>query len=94
MSDTVRVVIVGDFNPSFQAHLATNEALSHAGDALEIPLELKWLPTPALTPENAERVLAPFDAIWISAGSPYDSMEGAFAAITYARTRGKPLYGT
>ena len=90
----MRVAIVGDFNPKFQAHLATNEALPHAAEAQAIPLEIEWVATPAITQENVEQLLGRFHGLWISAGSPYQSMEGVFAAIAYGRKRGKPLYGT
>ena len=38
--------------------------------------------------------LASWDGLWISAGSPYASRDGALAAIRVARERGKPMVAT
>ena len=36
MSDAVRIGILGDFNPEFRSHHATNDALQHAARKLEL----------------------------------------------------------
>jgi CTP synthase (UTP-ammonia lyase) len=38
--------------------------------------------------------LAAYDGVWIAPASPYRSMDGALAAVRYARERGVPLVGT
>jgi CTP synthase (UTP-ammonia lyase) len=94
MKDAVRVGIVGDYNPASRYHAATDAALQHAGTALDLPVEVTWVPTPAVDAANAEKVLGQFDALWCAPGSPYESMEGALAGIRYARERGRPFVGT
>ena len=94
MKNTLRVGIVGDYNPASRYHAATDAALRHAGNALEVPVEVTWVPTPAVDEAGAEQVLGQFDTLWCAPGSPYDSMEGALAGIRYARDRGRPFVGT
>ncbi len=94
MDQPLRVGIVGDFNPSYPSHTATNEALSHAASALSLHLEPTWLPTPSLEGEGREGLLRQFDALWCAPGSPYASMEGALEAIRFARERDWPFVGT
>ena len=94
MKNTLRVGIVGDYNPASRYHAATNAALRHAGDALSTNVEVTWVPTPAVDEAGAEKALGQYDALWCAPGSPYESMEGALAGIRYARERGRPFVGT
>jgi CTP synthase (UTP-ammonia lyase) len=90
---TARIAIVGDFDAAYPSHLATNEAIDAAAAALGAAVDIVWVPTPAVEAAGAQ-MLAEFDGIWCSPGSPYKSMEGALEAIRYARERGKPFVGT
>ena len=92
MKKSVKVGIIGDFNPDYPAHIATNESINHAGDALGIDVDVHWLPTQAL--EKRPATLKQFDALWCSPGSPYQSMEGALKAIRFAREQDYPFIGT
>jgi CTP synthase (UTP-ammonia lyase) len=100
MNHLLRIGVIGDFDPSYPSHLATDEALKHAADALSLTLKITWLPTPLLddrlpvqaTPEDP--LLNPYDGLWCSPGSPYQSMEGALKAIRFAREHNRPFVGT
>jgi CTP synthase (UTP-ammonia lyase) len=94
MNRPLRVGIIGDFNPSYPSHAATNEALSHAARALSLTLDRAWLPTQSLNDEGSETILKQFDALWCAPGSPYKSMDGALKAIRFSRERGWPFVGT
>ena len=94
MNRPLRVGIIGDFNPSYPSHVATNEALSHAARALSLTLDRSWLPTQSLDDEGSETILRQFDALWCAPGSPYKSMDGALKAIRFGRERGWPFVGT
>jgi len=84
---SARIAVVGDFDPRNRTHAFTNASLEHVGMAWD------WVGTDAIDGDAASR-LAPFQGIWIAPASPYRSMEGALAAIRYARERGVPLVGT
>ena len=48
MNRTIRIGIIGDFDPKSPYHRATNDALSHAARAVSLSLDCSWLPTPSL----------------------------------------------
>ena len=92
MKQSIKTGIIGDFNPDYPSHIATNEAIIHAGDVLGISVDTKWVPTKSLEKQLA--TLAQFDALLCSPGSPYQSMEGALQAIRFAREHDYPFVGT
>jgi CTP synthase (UTP-ammonia lyase) len=94
VSDAVRIGIVGDFNPDFRSHLATNASLEHAAGKLNRKVQSEWIPTPSLATGNAEKILEGFDGLWASAGSPYKSFDGMIKGIEFARRRDWPFLGT
>jgi CTP synthase (UTP-ammonia lyase) len=94
MNQSVSVGIIGDFNPHYHTHLATNEALRHAAQALGVTVETAWLPTPALDNKVSQAELRQFDALWCAPASPYKSMNGALRAIRFAREADWPFIGT
>jgi CTP synthase (UTP-ammonia lyase) len=96
MKRPVRIAMIGDYNPEFIAHTTADDSLRHVSDALGVGVEFEWVPTASVPadPVAAARALAPWDGLWISAGSPYVSRDGALAAVRVARERGKPLVAT
>ena len=94
MSDSVRIGIIGDFEPAYHSHFATNAALYDAATRLKVPLELRWLPTPSLTETDTEKILRRWDGLIASPGSPYQSFHGMLRGIEFARTRQWPFAGT
>ncbi len=91
---SIRIGIIGDFNPNYPSHRATNESLSHAATTLAKTVDVTWIPTESLDVEASEKILQPYDALWGSPGSPYKSMDGALRAIRFAREKGWPFIGT
>jgi CTP synthase (UTP-ammonia lyase) len=92
MPETIRVGLVGDFNAAVRAHQMIPQALAHSAVAAGLQVEPTWLPTQTIT-SNLDR-LASFHALWCVPASPYGDMDGALAAIHYARTRACPYLGT
>ncbi len=90
----IRIGILGDFNPEYHSHHATNESLQHAARGVGRQVESEWVPTPSLLDTGVEKTLARFDALWISPGSPYKSMEGMLAGIQHARMGNWPFIAT
>jgi CTP synthase (UTP-ammonia lyase) len=93
MDRPLRIGIIGDFNSSYVHHVATNDSLGLAARHLAIEVEHEWVATDEI-PEDAGSLLDSYDGLWVSPGSPYRSVEGALAAIRYAREAGRPLIGT
>src|SRR5271156_1239544 len=94
VTEAVRIGILGDFNPDFRSHHATNDALQHAARKLQLKVESAWLPTPSLLEPTAPATLDAFDGIWASPGSPYKSFDGMLKGIEFARVHDRPFLGT
>jgi CTP synthase (UTP-ammonia lyase) len=94
MERQISIGIIGDFDPARRSHLATNDAIGHAADCLDTRVEVCWLPTDSLLGPAAGLRLEQLDALWAAPGSPYRSMEGALAAIRFAREQDWPFVGT
>lgn len=91
---SVRIGILGDFNPEFRSHHATPDSLQYAARKLDLKVESEWIPTPSLIGSDAEKTLESFDALWASPGSPYKSFDGMLKGIEFARRRDWPFLGT
>lgn len=91
MKTTLNVALVGDRDDAVPAHRAIPLALQLAGDACGISIQPAWVPTDWVDHGAA---LNDVDGIWCVPASPYRSMEGALAAIRFARERGLPFLGT
>ena len=94
MPDALRIGVIGDFEPAYHSHFATNAALYDAATKLKIPLELRWIPTPSLEHGNPEKILRRWGGLVGSPGSPYKSFTGYLRGIEFARTRDWPFVGT
>ena len=82
------VGIVGDFDPDNHTHQATNRGLADVG------IRFEWVSTNEVQADRPQERLAHYTGLFIAPSSPYRSMEGALAAIRFARERGVPLVAT
>lgn len=94
LTEPVRIGIIGDFNPEFRSHHATNDALQHAARKLEMKVESAWVPTLSLVEPGGHALLDSFDGFFASAGSPYKSFDGMLKGIEFARVHDRPFLGT
>ncbi len=85
-----RVGIIGEFDPTFRPHAATNDALAHSVAAEGLSISAEWLSAAAVD----VAALVRYSAIWVAPGSPYKSLDGALRAIRHARENGTPCLGT
>ena len=81
-----RIAIIGEFSPSNPTHVAT--------DAVFIDVDSVWIRTDDVSVDDPESMLAGFDGLFVAPGGPYASLDGALAAIRFAREGGVPLIGT
>jgi CTP synthase (UTP-ammonia lyase) len=94
MPNAIRIGIIGDFEPAYHSHFATNAALYDAATKLKVPLMVRWLPTPTLDGSDASKILGRCDGLIASPGSPYKSFTGMLRGIEFSRTRDWPFTGT
>ncbi len=86
--EPIQVAIIGDYNPDFPPHPATNASIRTTAAQLGSAVELEWVPTPST--DSLDR----YHAFLASPGSPYQSLTGALDKIEYARTNLVPFLGT
>ncbi len=85
--------VIGDFDPAFPPHPATDAALRHSAQRLGAGVDVRWLATDSLAAADLGRALAG-DGLWCAPGSPYRSLEGALRAVRFAREADLPFLGT
>lgn len=86
-----RIALVGDRDDACTAHLALPLALGRVSQELAAEFEARWIGTAAVTGPS---ILEGYSGIWLVPKSPYESMEGALAAVRHARVNGIPFLGT
>jgi CTP synthase (UTP-ammonia lyase) len=94
MTHAIRIGIIGDFEPAYHSHFATNAALYDAATKLKVPLMVRWIATPTLDGNDSPKILSRWDGLIASPGSPYKSFTGMLRGIEFARTRDWPFTGT
>ncbi len=89
---TIIIGLIGDYSPEVTAHVAIPKALGLAAKEIKCGINVIWLGTENIAENIGE--LSEFDALWCVPASPYKDMDGAVAAIRYARERRVPYLGT
>ena len=90
MARTLRVALVGDFNPSVVAHRAIPMALNLAARQQGVEVQPLWAHTSSIL-RVVDTQFASFDGIWCVPASPYANTLGALAVIRYARETGPAI---
>ena len=85
-----RIALVGDRSANVRAHARIPALIDALLRRDAIALDPYWI----ATADAAGCDLSRFDAIWLVPGSPYDSADGAIAAVRTARERRIPFLGT
>jgi CTP synthase (UTP-ammonia lyase) len=85
-----RIALVGDRSANVRAHARIPAVIDALLRRDGIALDAYWI----ATPDVAACDLSRFDAIWLVPGSPYDSADGAIAAVRTAREQQIPFLGT
>ncbi|HMF48015.1 MAG TPA: hypothetical protein VK603_05190 [Candidatus Saccharimonadales bacterium] len=91
---SLRIGIIGEFDPALPSHRATNEALAHAAAHLSMAVEYSWLPSTTLSEDKFAHALNQFEGLWAAPGGLYQNMEGVLSAIRWAREQDWPYFAT
>jgi CTP synthase (UTP-ammonia lyase) len=92
MTGNLTVAVIGDYDPAFAPHRATDEAIGHAACRLGAEVEVRWCATEPL--ESDIGAVEEADAVWCAPGSPYRSLSGALRALRHVREQRVPALGT
>ncbi|MFO7263306.1 MAG: CTP synthase [Bacillaceae bacterium G1] len=89
----VRIAIVGKYVSLKDAYLSVNEALYHAATFHGKRLEVEWINSEELTPDNVQERLRGVDGILVPGGFGHRGIEGKILAVQYARENQVPFFG-
>lgn len=89
----IRVALVGKYTKLHDAYLSVAEALRHAGAWQGAHIEIDWVDSETLTPENTAERLQDADGILVPGGFGGRGIDGMLCAIRYAREQKKPFLG-
>ena len=89
----VRIAIVGKYVELEDAYKSLREALTHAGVANNLRVNVDWLESENLMKDDYETQLQDFDAILVPGGFGKRGISGMLRAIKYARKSGTPYFG-
>jgi len=90
---SIRIGVIGDYDPDYAIHRTTCRALVAAGRRTAIELEYEWIATDTLA-SRGTGALEAVDGIWAAPGGPYRSFSGALSGIRWARLSGRPFIAT
>ena len=92
-TDEVQIALVGKYVSLHDAYISVVEALKHGGISNHATVQIKWIDSETVTPDNVEELLSDVHGILIPGGFGSRGIEGKIRAINYARTHKKPLLG-
>ncbi len=90
----VKIAIVGKYVELEDAYKSLREALTHAGVANNLKVNVSWIESESLvTDENYDSRLQDFDAILVPGGFGKRGIAGMLKAIKFARKSKTPYFG-
>ncbi len=89
----VTVALVGKYISLHDAYISVVEALKHGGIASKAVVNIKWVDSEEVTPDNVEELLGDVNGILVPGGFGNRGIEGKITAIEYARTHSIPFLG-
>ena len=93
LKEKVTIGLVGKYVDLHDAYLSVAEALTHAGIAKDVAVDIKWIDSGELTGENVSAQLKGLQGIIVPAAFGERGSEGMIQAAHYARVNGIPYFG-
>jgi CTP synthase len=90
---TVKIALVGKYVDLHDSYMSIAESLTHAGLSHDTDVEIHWLNSETLTPEELERELKKVSGVVVGPGFGPRGTEGKVATARYARESGLPYFG-
>lgn len=87
------VALVGKYITLHDAYISVVEALKHGGIASHSVVNIKWVDSETVTPDNVAELLGDVNGILVPGGFGSRGIEGKITAIEYARTHNIPFLG-
>ena len=91
--DKVKIGLVGKYVELQDAYKSINESLFQAATYLDHKLDLQYVHSEKLTPENVAERLSDMDGVIIAPGFGQRGIEGKFVALKWCRENDVPTFG-
>ena len=92
-SGQVKIAIVGKYMQLHDSYLSVSESLRHGGYANGVSVEIGYIDSEHITPENVHQTLKEYDGILVPGGFGERGISGMITAIKYARENNIPFLG-
>ena len=90
---SVEIGLVGKYVELHDSYKSITEAFIHAGAANKTKVNIRWIHSEELTPENASEILKKLDGVLVAPGFGDRGIEGKIAAVQYVRENNIPFFG-
>ena len=89
----VDVAVIGKYIENGDSYISIAEALKHAGISNNCRVNLHWMDSESIAPDEAAQRLGGMDGILVAPGFGARGVEGKISASRYARENGIPFFG-
>ena len=93
LKNEVNVALVGKYTALHDAYISVVESLKHGGFANKTAVNIKWINSEELTPENVDEQFSDVSGILVPGGFGTRGIDGKLVAIKYAREHKVPFLG-
>ncbi|MCU0339638.1 MAG: CTP synthase [Spirosomaceae bacterium] len=90
---TLKIGLVGKYVELHDAYKSIAESFIHAGAVNECKVQIEWIHSEHLSPENAADMMADLDGVLVAPGFGERGIEGKIAAVQYVRENNIPFFG-
>lgn len=92
-STEINVALVGKYVEHHDAYKSITEAFIHAGAVNDCEVNVRWVQSDDLNPNNVAQKLADVSGILVAPGFGGRGIDGKVAAVRHARENGIPFFG-
>jgi CTP synthase len=89
----VEIALIGKYIELQDSYKSISEAFIHAGSSHETKVNVRWIHSESLTPENFEKELKGVNGILVAPGFGDRGIDGKIKAVQYARENKIPFFG-
>jgi CTP synthase len=89
----VEIALIGKYIELQDSYKSISEAFIHAGSSHETKVNVRWIHSESLTPENFEKELQGVNGILVAPGFGDRGIDGKIKAVQYARENKIPFFG-
>lgn len=91
--EEIKIGLVGKYVELHDSYLSIAESLKIAGAGQEFDVQIEWIHSEDLNPENRERLLGDLHGILVAPGFGERGVDGKILAVEYARENQIPFLG-